>query len=114
MIRELILGNTEVKLLALSLIVLSCGIISPISYATEQINTKVVDKTTYIEIEVLPDLVDESDQSEFLYAKSTVTDFKSESLDSRDILSAIPSITTQDNKTMGLVIPPFAYFKTRF
>ena len=111
MIRELILGNTAIKLLALSLIVLLGGIISPLSYASEQIDAE---KPTYIKIEVLPDLVEESDQSEFLYAKSTVTDFEAESLDSRDILRAIPSITTQDNKTLGLVIPPFAYFKTRF
>ncbi len=114
MIRELFLGNAAIKLLALSLIVLIGGLISPLSYASEQIEADALDQPTYIEIEVSPDLVDEPDQIEFLYAKSTVTDFEAQSLDSRDILRAIPSITTQDNKTLGLVIPPFAYFKTRF
>ena len=111
MIRDYILGNSAIKLVALSLIVLIGGLISPLSYASEEIDAV---QPTYIEIEILPDLVEESDQSEFLYAKSTVTDFQAESLNSRDILRAIPSITTQDDKMMGLVVPPFAYFKTRF
>ena len=56
----------------------------------------------------------EAQETKFLYTKSEDLEIKKESLKKEDILKAVPSISTQDNKTLGLLIPPFAYFAKRF
>ncbi|GJM16350.1 MAG: hypothetical protein DHS20C13_16770 [Thermodesulfobacteriota bacterium] len=56
----------------------------------------------------------ETDQTEFVYTNSEELEIKTEKLKKEDILSAVPSITTEDNKTLGLLIPPFAYFAKKF
>jgi len=56
----------------------------------------------------------EADQTEFVYDESDVPEVKTEKLKKEDILSAVPSISTEDNKTLGLLIPPFAYFAKKF
>jgi hypothetical protein len=43
-----------------------------------------------------------------------VTDYDSGSLEAGDILKAVPSITTKDEKTLGILMPPFAYFSKKF
>ena len=56
----------------------------------------------------------ETEETKFLYTKSEDLEIKKESLKKEDILKAVPGISTQDNKTLGLLIPPFAYFAKRF
>ena len=56
----------------------------------------------------------EADQKEFVYTNSEELEIKTEKLKKEDILSAVPSISTEDNKTLGLLIPPFAYFAKKF
>jgi len=56
----------------------------------------------------------EADETEFIYAKASIPEYETESIKARDILRSIPSITTEDNKTLGLIIPPFAYFAKKF
>ncbi len=56
----------------------------------------------------------EADETEFLYTKSEDLEVKTEKLRKEDILRAVPSISTEDNKTLGLLIPPFAYFAKKF
>ncbi len=56
----------------------------------------------------------ETYQTEFVYDESDVPEVKTEKLKKEDILSAVPSISTEDNKTLGLLIPPFAYFAKKF
>jgi hypothetical protein len=56
----------------------------------------------------------EAEEIKFLYTKSEGLEIKKESLKKEDILKAVPSISTEDNKTLGLLIPPFAYFAKRF
>jgi len=58
----------------------------------------------------------ETDQTEFVYTNSDSEELeiKTEKLKKEDILSAVPSISTEDNKTLGLLIPPFAYFAKKF
>ena len=41
-------------------------------------------------------------------------EYKPGSLDKGDILKAVPSITTEDDKTLGILVPPFAYFSKKF
>jgi len=55
-----------------------------------------------------------ADETEFTFTKSVMSEYETKSIDARDILRSIPSITTEDNKTLGLIIPPFAYFAKRF
>jgi len=43
-----------------------------------------------------------------------VTEYESGSLETGDILKAIPSISTKDEKTLGILVPPFAYFSKKF
>lgn len=43
-----------------------------------------------------------------------VSDYESDSLKAGDILRAVPSITTKDEKTLGILMPPFAYFSKKF
>jgi len=52
--------------------------------------------------------------TEFLYTKPVDLQIKQVKLKKEDILKAVPSISTEDNKTLGLLIPPFAYFAKRF
>jgi hypothetical protein len=58
----------------------------------------------------------ETDQTEFVYTNSDSEELeiKTEKLKKEDILNAVPSISTKDNKTLGLLIPPFAYFAKKF
>ena len=112
MVRELTLGN--VNTITVLLIVLLTTSISPFSYATEQVEIDQNIKSEYIEIEVVDDLNLVGNEKEFVFAKSSITDYQAESLNSADILRTIPSINSKDNKILGLVMPPFAYFKTRF
>ena len=56
----------------------------------------------------------EAQDTRFLYTKSEDLEIKKESIKKEDILKAVPSISTEDNKTLGLLIPPFAYFAKRF
>ena len=56
----------------------------------------------------------EAEQTEFIYTNSEDLEFKTDKLKKEDILRAVPSITTEDNKTLGLIIPPFAYFAKKF
>jgi len=55
-----------------------------------------------------------ADETEFLYTKSEDLEVKTEKLRKEDILRTVPSISTEDNKTLGLIIPPFAYFAKKF
>lgn len=41
-------------------------------------------------------------------------EYEPDSLDKGDILKAIPSISTEDDKTLGILVPPFAYFSKKF
>ncbi len=45
---------------------------------------------------------------------SEVSEYESDSLKAGDILKAVPSITTKDEKTLGILVPPFAYFSKKF
>ena len=56
----------------------------------------------------------EDDQTEFIYANSEAPELKTRTIRKEDILRAVPSISTEDNKTLGLIIPPFAYFAKKF
>jgi len=56
----------------------------------------------------------EADETEFVYTNSDELEIKTEKLRKEDILRAVPSISTEDNKTLGLFIPPFAYFAKKF
>lgn len=56
----------------------------------------------------------EADETEFIYAKAAMPEYEAESIEAGDILRSIPSISTEDNKTLGLIIPPFAYFAKKF
>jgi hypothetical protein len=56
----------------------------------------------------------ESDETGFIYAKAAMPGYETESIEAGDILRSIPSITTENNKTLGLIIPPFAYFAKKF
>ena len=56
----------------------------------------------------------EADETEFVYTNSEDLEIKTEKLKKEDILSAVPSISSEDNKTLGLLIPPFAYFAKKF
>ena len=56
----------------------------------------------------------EADETEFIYAKVVIPEYETQSIDAGDILRSIPSIITEDNKTLGLIIPPFAYFAKKF
>jgi hypothetical protein len=56
----------------------------------------------------------EADETEFVYTNSDELEIKTEKLRKEDILRAVPSISTEDNKTLGLLIPPFAYFAKKF
>ncbi len=55
-----------------------------------------------------------ADETEFTFTKTVMPEYETESIKASDILRTIPSITTQDNKTLGLIIPPFAYFAKKF
>ena len=56
----------------------------------------------------------EPQDGEFLYIKPADLEVKQKRLKKEDILKAVPSISTEDYKTLGLLIPPFAYFAKRF
>jgi hypothetical protein len=53
-------------------------------------------------------------ETEFYYAKPEDLEIKSGKLKKDDILKAVPSISTEDKKTLGLLLPPFAYFAKKF
>jgi hypothetical protein len=44
----------------------------------------------------------------------SAVEYKSEPMKASDILRNIPSITTEDDRTIGVLIPPFAYFSKKF
>ena len=111
MYKKLKLEKLRTRVLASLLILL---ISSAYGFANEQFDTGARMESQYIEIEVVDDLNLSDNKKGFFFAKSTISDYKPESLNSRDILRSVPSITSKDNKTLGLVIPPFAYFKTKF
>lgn len=56
----------------------------------------------------------EPQDGKFLYTKPPDLEVKQKRFKKEDILKAVPSISTEDNKTLGLLIPPFAYFAKRF
>jgi len=56
----------------------------------------------------------EADETEFIYAKASIPQYETKSIEVGDILRSIPSISTEDNNTLGLIIPPFAYFTKKF
>ncbi|MGB3729354.1 MAG: hypothetical protein WBA70_08925 [Thermodesulfobacteriota bacterium] len=56
----------------------------------------------------------EADETKFAYMNSDELEIKTEKLQKEDILKAVPSLSTEDNKTLGLLIPPFAYFAKKF
>ena len=53
-------------------------------------------------------------ETAFYYAKPEDLEIKSGKLKKDDILKSVPSISTEDKKTLGLLIPPFAYFAKKF
>ena len=119
MIRELILGNLKTTTLTLSLIMVISCIFTLNIHASEIIPAQeiqastAINETDFLEIEVLPVLNQEYSEEEFIYA-TPVEEYQSEAIKKEDILRTIPSISTEDNKTLGLLIPPFAYFAKRF
>lgn len=57
----------------------------------------------------------ENPETEITFStEMTVSDYQPDSLDKGDILKAIPSISTEDDKTLGILVPPFAYFSKKF
>lgn len=111
MVGQSIFAN--VKTIALLLTVLLSITVSPVSYASEQIDRgESIDNAEYIEIVVVDDINLLDTEKDFVYAKSSITDYEAASLDSRDILRTIPSINS--DKVLGLLMPPFAFFKTSF
>lgn len=54
------------------------------------------------------------EKPDFFYADTNVQEVKTVKLEKEDILNAVPSISTGDKKTLGLLIPPFAYFAKKF
>ena len=54
------------------------------------------------------------EETGFIYTKTVTPEYETESIKAGDILRSIPSISTEDNKTLGLIIPPFAYFAKKF
>lgn len=50
----------------------------------------------------------------YIYTNSDDLRIKTNKLKKEDILQAVPSISTENNQTLGLLIPPFAYFAKRF
>ena len=47
-------------------------------------------------------------------ASVRVSEFKAESVTAADLLRSIPSIATENEETLGIVIPPFVYFAKKF
>lgn len=43
-----------------------------------------------------------------------VSEYEADTLKAGDILKAVPSIATKDEKTLGILVPPFAYFSKKF
>jgi len=83
------------------------------------------------EIKLLPDLTDvysvdgiklarvqqdelRSFEKEVIFNNPAIPEYETETIDAGDILRSIPGISTEDNKTLGLIIPPFAYFAKKF
>lgn len=114
MIKKVINGELEITLLAILVIVALSTVINPLSHANEQIDTTATPEIDYIEIEVLPDAAELYNEAEFIYPKSATSKYETKPLEKEAILRTIPSITTDDNKTLGLIIPPFAYFAKKF
>ena len=56
----------------------------------------------------------EGERMESKQLEAEVARYESSSLEKGDILKAVPSITTKDDKTLGIFVPPFAYFSKKF
>ncbi|MEM7008517.1 MAG: hypothetical protein AAF462_05210 [Thermodesulfobacteriota bacterium] len=108
----------DIKLVVLSLMLLVSVVFGNLSYANDiesqnEINATTVDQSIMLEIELLPALGQEESESKVVLG-TPVELYKGESIKKEDILRTIPSISTKDDKTLGLLIPPFAYFAQRF
>ena len=55
-----------------------------------------------------------SSEDELSGLGAEVPEFETGKLETGDILKAVPSITTKDEKTIGILVPPFAYFSKKF
>jgi len=54
------------------------------------------------------------DGNELSRIKVVVPEYKPNSVTVGDILSSIPAISIKDEQTLGVIIPPFAYFAKKF
>ena len=54
------------------------------------------------------------DGYEFRRIKVVVPEYKANSVTAGDILRSIPAIAITDEQTLGVIIPPFAYFAKKF
>lgn len=46
--------------------------------------------------------------------KAVVTEYKANSFTAGDILRSLPVVSIKDEQTIGIIIPPFAYFAKKF
>lgn len=46
--------------------------------------------------------------------KAVVTEYKANSVTAGDILRSLPVVSIKDEQTLGIIIPPFAYFAKKF
>jgi hypothetical protein len=54
------------------------------------------------------------DGNELSRIKVVVPEYKANSVTAGDILRSIPAIAIKDEQTLGVIIPPFAYFAKKF
>lgn len=58
--------------------------------------------------------VEEPDADITFSTDEGISEYEAGSLEKGDILKAVPSISTEDDKTLGILVPPFAYFSKKF
>lgn len=46
--------------------------------------------------------------------KAVVTEYRANSVTAGDILRSLPVVSIKDEQTLGIIIPPFAYFAKKF